>query len=77
MAGTRQELKEQASLSLDPVVKSWLRQAGAAMTLVTGEEISGSNIANDILRDAMIQAGGVEDMEKLRKFLQKKVLKLK
>jgi hypothetical protein len=69
------EEKEQTSLSLDPTVKAWLNQAAGAMTMKTGRKVSGSAIANGILKEAMIQAGDSQDLDKLQNFLQKKVLK--
>jgi hypothetical protein len=68
------ENKEQASLSLDPVVKSWLIKTAGTMTAATGRKITASAITNSILKRAMVEAGDEEDQQKLIAFMNKKVL---
>ncbi len=69
------ENKVSQPYSLEPVIVAWATRKAAEQTLRTGEKVSASSIVNDALKKAMLEDEEQGDVEHLRKFIQKQILK--
>ena len=71
------DIKGTKNLSLDPIVISWLITKAATKSIEQGQTASVSEVANEILTQAMQEDSVRADVDHLRKMTKKQILKQK